>query len=190
MNEDTKDLREEGAKALEALLTEPEEEEKTEELTSEQAADVVEVATEPTPEEALEIRKKKKERIAQVLTRGILNQKLGAIVEDGTPEGRRGKLVLDSDEKILQYQNLGFEFEYREGAKGLNATSDGRIRVGDLVLMTVSDDDYSILDEVRSDKVKEKLSAGREEYKRQVREAGEEEGMMDASSTEVVTSRG
>ena len=210
MSEDNDELRAEGVKALQDLQEESEtSEEETvtqeegagEELEAEEELDpeIVDVdpvqepavlAPEPTPEEAEEIRKKRKARFAQVLTRGLLNERLRVVVEDGTPDGRKGKLVLDAQDKILQYENLGYEFNYREGATGLNATSDGRIRVGDLVLMTVSDDDYSILDEVRSDKVKEKLSAGREEYKRQVREAGEEEGMMDASSTEVVTSRG
>ena len=211
MSEDNDELRAEGVKALQDLQEESEtSEEETvtqeegagEELEAEEELDpeIVDVdpvqepavlAPEPTPEEAEEIRKKQKARFAQVLTRGLLNERLRVVVEDGTPAGRKGKLVLDAKDKILQYENLGYEFNYREGATGLNATSDGRIRVGDLVLMTVSDEDYSILDEIRTEKVKQKLSMARDEYHRRAGEAGQEEGVSeDRSVTQVVSSRG
>ncbi len=190
MSKDKDDLREEGLSALESLRGNDAVEEE-EEKVEEEVLETVTMAAEPTPEEAEEIRREKKERIAQVLSRGVLNQKLEAIVRNGTPDGRRGKLVLDSEDKILQLQNLGFTFDYRQGATGLNATSDGRIRAGDLVLMTVSEEDYSILDEVRSEKVKMKLSAGRDDYKRRVQGASQGEDVsFDDSRTEVITSRG
>ena len=208
MSKNSDELKAEGRKALQGLQEDQEtseEEKKDQEEGTGKGTEVLDsklidvdpvpdpsmLAEEPTPEEAEEIRRERKERFAQILTRGVLNEKLRVIVEDGTPDGRRGKLVLDAEDKILQYQNLGYEFNYREGATGLNVTSDGRIRVGDLVLMTVSDEDYSILDEIRTEKVKEKLSAGRDEYHRRTQEAGQEEGVSeDRSILDVVSTRG
>lgn len=199
-------LREEGAKALEALR------EKTGEHTEEEMAaraagveasaetdkaeEAVDVAVEveqkvrdpePTPEEAEEIRRKKKARISQIMSGGILNERLQAIYDRSVPRGYRGKFVKDSDDYIIRYGNLGFVFQYSEEAAGLHETSDGRIRAGDLVLMTIPEEDYSILDEVRTEKVKQKLSAGRDEYHRQMQSSGQEGSIIDESDTQIST---
>lgn len=190
----SKDLREEGAKALEALKVKEEAEERvaTEALPDGKAGvKEPESDPEPTPEEAEAIRETKKARIAQIMSGGILNERMQSIVDAATPDGYKSKFVMDSKDFIIRYSNLGFGWTYKEGSSGLHDTSDGRIRVGDLVLMTVSDEDYSILDEIRTEKVKEKLSAGRDEYHRRTQEAGQEEGVSeDRSILDVVSTRG
>ena len=199
-------LREEGAKALEALQ-EKTEDHSEEEMAAKAAAtedttepvDEVEQEVlrelgpktrpieEPTPEEAEEIREKKKARISQIMSGGILNERLQAIYDRSVPKGYRGKFVKDSDDYIIRYGNLGFLFHYSEEAAGLHETSDGRIRAGDLVLMTIPEEDYSILEEVRTEKVKQKLSAGRDEYHRQMQSSGQEGSIIDESDTQIST---
>ena len=208
-------LREEGAKALEALKEKTEdhseeemaakaaatEEAKSPPETAEELAKALSKLTEqdvlrelgpktnpepePTPEEAEGIREKKKARISQIMSGGILNERLQAIYDRSVPKGYRGKFVKDSDDYIIRYGNLGFLFQYSAGAAGLHETSDGRIRAGDLVLMTIPEEDYSILDEVRTEKVKQKLSAGRDEYHRQMQGSGQEDSITDESDTQI-----
>lgn len=123
---------------------------------------------EPSPEEAEEIRAQKKARIAQIMSRGILNERLQSVYDAGVPESRHGKFVRDDQGSIVRYSNLGYTFEYNEDSLGEHATADNRIRVGDVVLMTISKDDHEILKEVRLDGIKKKLGASRREYKDQV----------------------
>jgi hypothetical protein len=138
-------------------------------------------STEPrkdlTPEEA-EIRASeratKKARYAQVLTRGILNEKLALAYNLSVPEGYAGKFVRDTEGDVIRYSNLGYGFTYREGAKGLNASPDGRVRVGDVVLMTITREDIEILREIQSDRIKYKVGEqGRQEYTREAERAAE-----------------
>ena len=124
---------------------------------------------EKTPEEAAaeakRIRAEKKARLAQVLTRGILSDKLRSVAKGGTPDGYVGKFVRDRNEDILRYQNLGWGFTYREEApKGLHDAATGHIRIGDVVLMTIQREDHEILREIQSDRVKSALSKARKEY--------------------------
>ena len=127
----------------------------------------VEQEVELTPDEAAAyaIFKQKSAKIAQIMTRGIVNDKLQMIIDSAVPEGRKGKFIRDNDDDILRYQNLFYTFDYKEGhTKGLHAEADGRIRVGDVVLMTISEDDLYILRESRKKRVEWKLDQGKQEY--------------------------
>ena len=119
---------------------------------------------EPTPEEAEKVREGKKARIAQIMSRGILNDRLQSVYNAAVPDDRRGKFIRDDPGDIVRYSNLGFTFDYVEGATGMHGTPDDRIRVGDVVLMTISLEDRAILHEVRLDGIKKKLGASRIEY--------------------------
>jgi len=136
-----------------------------------------EVTREPTPEEAEDIRAGKKARIAQILVRGIINDKLQAIYDDSVPEEYSGKFVRDTEEDVVRYENLGYGFVYRDGAKGLHGVADNRIRVGDLVLMTIRKEDRELLEEVRLDRIKYKLGEGKREYARRA-EGTEDSGIV------------
>lgn len=127
----------------------------------------VEVKEEPTPELALETRAQKKARIAQVFTRGVVNSKLQAVYEVAVPEDRVGKFIRDTEEDIIRYRNLGFEFVYKKGAAtrvDAHGTADGRIRIGDVVLVTISKEDHGILKELKHEQVLKKLDYGKEEF--------------------------
>lgn len=118
---------------------------------------------EPTPEEAkaLARRQEKKARLTQALTRGVLGDRLQSVYDAGVPDGYRGKFVRDDEESIIRYSNLGYVFTYKKGGK---AAPDGRIRVGDVVLMTISEEDRELLAEVKQEQVRKKLTAARREY--------------------------
>ena len=131
---------------------------------------------EPTPEEAEKIVAQKKARIAQVMSRGITNEKLQLVFDSGVPEGYSGKFVRDSDGDVIRYTNLGFGFTYAEGAIGLHGRADGRIAVGDVVLMTITLEDREILKTVKMEKMLRNISAGKDEYKRRSEKHASEGG--------------
>lgn len=157
------DLKEVGAKALEGLGNPKED-------SQEKEKDVKMEAKEPTPEEVEATREEKKARLTQVLSRGILNQKLQNLYDACVPEGRAGKYILDSDDEKIRYSNLGFTFEYSKEAKE-HVGPDGKVRIGDVVLMTISLEDREILKEVKMDRTKENLGLGRREYNEKAQEA-------------------
>jgi hypothetical protein len=150
----TKDLKSVGAQALQNIKP----------PLSGDYLDAMEDAPEPTPEEAAALREQKIARIAQVLDRGVLNDKLQEILRSCVPKGRRGKFVRDSEGDVMRYQNLNYTFDVVKGATGLHATGDNRVRVGDLVLMTISEEDYSILEEIRRRTIRKKIGIGKQEY--------------------------
>jgi len=150
------------------------------------------VLKEMTPEEAEAIAQQKRARVAQVLTRGILNDKMQRIFDKCIQEGWGGKFVRDTDEDIVRHENLGFTFVYAEGAKTVTLNALGRVVVGDLVLMTISPEDRAILKQVKAEGVRRKLGSARSEYKRQTEQHAEREGIgvqsIDAGRTEVIHS--
>ena len=129
---------------------------------------------EPSAAEAEDIRAQKKFRMAQVLTRGVLNAKLESVYNASVPTGCAGKFIRDDFESIIRYKNLGYTFEYSEGANKLYGTPEGHIRVGDVVLMTISTEDLEILREVRAEATRKRLGAARKEY---VQQTEAQEGM-------------
>lgn len=165
MSEDNKDdLRKQGEEALKGLAGKkpsvPEVLPKPKSVDAQPSE-----AEEPTPEQVEESREQKRARIAQVLARGVLNDKLQAVYDRFVPKGYVGKYVLDNDDEIIRYSNLGFEFVYVDPMpEGNNVTPDGRVRVGDVVLMTITQDNREILREVKQHKMKENLGLGRKEY--------------------------
>lgn len=154
----------------------------TEEITSD-------TVSEPTPEEAMELVRQKTARIAQVLARGILNDRLQGIYDTSVPDGYGGKFVRDNPDDIIRYQNLGFEFKYKEGAEGLHGTPDGRVRVGDLVLMTINPEDRHILKEAKKQQVENKLTAGRRDYARSAQKEAPGVQSFDQSDVRVHKSK-
>lgn len=184
---DERDFDAEGKEALEALMDtspEPNLVARRESLAQEPSL----LEEEPTPEEAVEIRARKKARIAQLMTRGILNSRLSALCEAVVPDGRFGKFVRDESGSIIRFQNLGYDFVYRED-KTVEAEMDAnnRISVGDVVLMTISKDDHEILKEIRVEGIQKKLGASRKEYQdlvaRGVSTEGAVAGFDDSSTT-------
>ena len=105
--------------------------------------------TELSAEEALE----KAERIrvarskaAQVLSRGRTLDTLDRVLAH-VPDGYVGQLVRESDVDIDRFRILGFELFESKAAKkeSSHGTADGKIRVGDQILMTIREEDYAAL---------------------------------------------
>lgn len=117
-----------------------------------------------SPEEIAALREQRKAQLIQVLSRGQLNSRLDDIISNCVPENRVGKFVRDRPEDITRYQNLGYTFEVTENARGLHGTADGRVRVGDVVLMTIDRESHELLHEIRQDQIKRKLGSPKQEY--------------------------
>lgn len=148
-----------------------------------------------TPAEAAARRATKKARMAQVLSRGVLSTKLQQLIDMVVPPGYIGKFVRDTPEDIMKYKNLNYDFNYREGDhKGLHGTGDGRIRVGDVVLMTIAKEDHEILREINSDRVMSNFTRARGEYvNRSIEEAEKFGGRgampFDESEVRIITNK-
>jgi hypothetical protein len=186
MTTKTEDLSELGKQALEGAMSKEvkdETEDLAEELSKAQETfelpedfdlkallrieDKLDMGDELTPDEAevYAIYAQKNARVAQILSRGVTNDKYQRVLETSVPQGRRGKFVRDTEDDIIRHQELGFAFIYSEDAnKGPNSDHLNRIRVGDTVLMTISIMDQLVLKKGRNDKVKWKLDAGKREY--------------------------
>lgn len=139
---------------------------------------------EDVPTSEAEARAQKKARVAQVLVRGLLNSKLQQIYDAAVPDGYMGKYVRDTPEDVFRYMNLGYGFKYKPKAKGLHASADDRIRVADVVLMTIRKEDWDVLKEVRLEEIKRKLGRGEEEFMNRLNQEVEEGGPVPFSEGE------
>lgn len=133
-------------------------------------------AVEATPEEATELARKKAKKIkmAQVLQRGQLGDRLLSVANASRPPGYGYKWVLDRPEDVIRYDGLYFGFEYTEEGIKSFASADGRIRVGDLVLMTTQRENIEILREIQAETTMRRLSGARREFQSAIEEESEE----------------
>ena len=173
----TENLADLGREALADVDEEPNEEATETEVEVEIETSQIE-DPEPTPEEAEEIRAQKKARIAQVMSKGMLNEKLKSVFDAFVPEGYSGKFVRYSEESVIRYQNLGFGFTYSKEVDkdSVHGSAEGFVKVGDVILMTITLEDLSILHEVKMETIQRNLNKGREEYKRLAEEHVERGG--------------
>lgn len=104
---------------------------------------------------------KEKARIAEVLSRGIVTDMIR--VKDADPE-RRYAWVRENDGDIAKFEMLGYRME-TEAGEGEHATGDDRRRVGDVVLMSTSRQQYELIEEVRSEQKRKRLASPVKEYK-------------------------
>ena len=162
-------------------------------LKQEQAKDPIAGKTTQKPkemsaEEAAAKKASRKAELAHVLTRGVLNVKLQEVLDTYTPSDRVGKFVRDVDESLIRYKNLGYDFIYSK-AKLITPSVDGRIRVGDVVLMTVSREDREILREVRSETTRRRLIQGKEEFLSNAQKEAEKGGAVPFDNSQTVIDR-
>lgn len=179
------ELREKGEKAL-AELREDEVSAEAEKQVLEELDEKAEKLSDredQTPEEAEELsRDEKKQRLAQVLERGILNDMLANVK---APAGRRGKFVRDNESDIMRYENLGFRIETFAEGDTPHGTGDNRKVIGDVVFMTISEEDYQILQEVREEKTRQKLGAAKREYVSKSQQRNPDVPVFDRGNTEI-----
>ena len=122
-----------------------------------------EAVRELTPEEALKKHAEAKARIAQVLSVGSLSMHIQRIMA-ALPSDRRGALIRDTDQDILRYETMGYRVEKGLKIEGLHDKGDGKLRVGDLILVTISVEDYAIIEEVRAEVTADKIDLPRKEF--------------------------
>lgn len=173
----SEDLESVGKEALEELDGKKSQRKKTKTKEAKDPEDM-------TDEELQAVFEQKKARVAQVLTRGMLNEKLRNAHERSVPEGYMGKFVRDTEDDIVRYENIGYGFTYTDDAKGAHGDPADRVRVGDVVLMTIKDEDAAVLRAVRRDKIQKNLSKGRDLAKAKIAE-GEMTPTFDESQLKV-----
>ena len=118
-----------------------------------------------TPKQAEQLAKNiqaEKARIAEVLGRGLVTDMIE--VNDGDPS-RRYAWVRERDLDIKKFEALGYRVE-TEAGEGAHGTGDNRRRVGDVILMSCDRDRYDLIEEVRREQRKKRLTSPVEEYKR------------------------
>ena len=108
-----------------------------------------------------------KARIAEVLSRGIVTDMI--TVRDGSPD-RRYAWVRENDGDIAKFNMLGYEVE-KEAGKGEHKTGDDVRRVGDVILMSCKMEQYQLIEEVRSEQKRKRLSSPVKEYKKRAEAA-------------------
>lgn len=132
-----------------------------------------EVKTEPAPDEMspedatkkAESIQAKKARIAQVLSRGFVNDKLA--MAEALPKDRRGFWVRERQEDIDRMRALGGRLEERPAdtnPRDIHGTGDNRVRVGDVVLMSLPREDYDLIQQVRSERKQARSGKPKREY--------------------------
>lgn len=143
-------------------------------------------------EHATETKQERRARIASVLERGIINTRLNVEL----PPGRHGEWVRDDSVQIDRMRSLGFDIEKEFGHKGsLHDGGDGAARVGDVIFMTCSTEDYELIREVKRERYMEQhdpkgldeLKASREEqdFKDQLAAQAPELPLIEESSKKV-----
>lgn len=104
----------------------------------------------------------KKAKLAQVLSRGYLNEKLGEAENVG--DGWKGLWIYDRPEDIARASAIGAVMVTDGDTEGLHGTSDGRRRIGDVVLMKIPQEDYDLVQEVRTEQKLKRLAKGRRDF--------------------------
>lgn len=100
-------------------------------------------------------------RIAEILSMGLVTDMIR--VKEPDPK-KRYAWVRENDADIQKFQALGYSIETEEG-KGEHATGDNRRRVGDVVLMSVPRERYELIESVRSEQKRKRLTSPVKEYK-------------------------
>lgn len=143
---------------------------------------------EMTPEQAEKkaaMIKEKKARIAQVLYRGITNEKLSGLISVAKEKdsSRHYCFIRDEIDEIVRLQPIGFQVERAErlGIEGLHGTGDGRIRVGDVIMMSCPLEDYELIQEVERESLEKKLNQGKRDYVRNARQLNPEVPIFNPS---------
>ena len=122
-------------------------------------------------EKALSIQEKRA-KFVQVLSRGIVNDRLK--LADRVAEGYKGFWVRDRPEDIDRVKALGGVIVEQDSMpeKGLHGTGDNRVKIGDVILMQINAEDYSVIQDIKSEWTRNRLTAGRRLYKENAARGG------------------
>lgn len=135
----------------------------------EKSRDIVAQVQEEFTDRELKKRAERKKKIAQLLTRGVVNDRMDAagLLGKKYEATRRYEWVRETDTDVDRAMSLGFRLEKRPedwDGEGLHGAGDNRIRLGDTILMSISRDDYSLIEEVKDEQKRARLEAAKREY--------------------------
>lgn len=121
-----------------------------------------------SPKEAMSIaeRAKEKERILQVLGRGLVTDAIR--VENPDPD-RRYVRVRHRDIDVKKFEALGYIIDTEQG-EGEHGKGDGTNVVGDTILMSTSRERYDLIQEVKAERLARKMGSPVRDYKKQASE--------------------
>lgn len=160
MAKDAKDLEGAGAAALAAL-------QEAEAGDAEGGDPTIEDT--PTQREDLPIGEAKarltKGQLAQILHRGVVNDRLSIKL----PPNRVGYWIRDRQEDVDRIIALGGKMESASqlGQKGLHGTGDDRIKIGDVIFMSLPRDVVDAIAEIDEENKRTLLTKGKNEFLRQ-----------------------
>ena len=126
-------------------------------------ADEIKAPSTMTPEQAAKFAETRRAQLTQILTQGRVNARIQQIM-DKLPKDRFGVFVRNADTDIEHYQQLGFEIELGLNVKGIHGSGDNRVIIGDVVLMTTSQDNIAVIRQIEEDMLRDKLDLPRREY--------------------------
>lgn len=112
-----------------------------------------------------------KAKIAQILTRGVVNDRLDVKKYLGShlDPNRRYEWIRETDQDIARAKSLGYRIESvpedkRKETSPYHGAGDGRIRLGDVILMSTSLENYQLIQSVKEDKKQSRADAGKRDY--------------------------
>lgn len=117
---------------------------------------------EVTAEEAVELAEMTEAHIMQILERGLLSTQLADV--DVGPN-RRPVWVYEHDVKINAFEALGYRIERSSEGGRVHPTGDDRIRLGDVILMSVDKGRYELICRAKRKRSEARRDAGRRFYK-------------------------
>lgn len=94
--------------------------------------------------------KKKKAKIAQILSTGLTAQMLR--IKHNDPS-KRYVYVRNRNVDIERFSSLGYELDLDQPKDSEHKTGDSRKVVGDTVLMSIGREDYELIEEVKAEMV-------------------------------------
>lgn len=140
-------------------------------------------------------RQNKKVKMMQILDRGIVGDRLKVDI----PNNLHPEWVPNDPMEIHRMQTVGFRFPSEEEYKnrGLHNQGDGKVIVGDVVLMVCDREDKEIIDEIRAEQFEKmngrpgeaKVQAEEKNFKSQLRHADRDNYIGTMEESDVKLSR-
>lgn len=135
---------------------------------------------EPLSAAEIEDEAKRREVIAQLLTRGVVNDRLDVKRHLGRNEydpSLHYEWIRETDQDIERARSLGFHVvtSEQDDSKDRHGTADNRVRLGDVILMACPKEHKALIEEVKDEKKRERRDAEKREYLNKA-ERGEQAG--------------
>lgn len=139
------------------------------------------VALKTEDKDATNARAARKAKLARVLDMGYLNDRLAVPL----PTDVHGEWVRDDPLEIQRKMELGFQIDTKYAApKALHSDGTGKPKIGDVVFMVTSKENFDLLEEIRREKFAEmhiRKHVENAEFGAKVKSAGKDMSLHDDS---------